>query len=58
MGQSPSGASCNENGTGEVFYQGRAEFGTRFPTRRLYTKEPKRMAVAGDVLLKEAAEAL
>lgn len=51
MGQSPSGASYNENGTGEVFYQGRAEFGTRFPTRRLYTTEPKRMAVAGDVLL-------
>lgn len=51
MGQSPSGASYNEDGTGEVFYQGRAEFGARFPTRRLYTTEPKRMAEAGDVLL-------
>ena len=51
MGQSPSGSSYNEDGTGEVFYQGRAEFGYRFPTRRLYTTEPKRMAEAGDVLL-------
>lgn len=51
MGQSPSGKSYNEDGIGEVFYQGRAEFGTRFPTRRLFTTEPKRMAEAGDVLL-------
>ena len=51
MGQSPSGTSYNESGNGEVFYQGRAEFGSRFPTRRLYTTEPKRTAEAGDVLL-------
>lgn len=51
MGQSPSGSSYNEDGVGEVFYQGRAEFGFRFPKRRLYTTEPKRMAEAGDVLL-------
>lgn len=51
MGQSPSGNSYNEDGVGEVFYQGRAEFGFRFPKRRLYTTEPKRMAEAGDVLL-------
>lgn len=51
MGQSPNGSSYNENAIGEVFYQGRAEFGFRFPTRRLFTTEPKRMAEAGDVLL-------
>lgn len=51
MGQSPSGSSYNEDGIGEVFYQGRAEFGSRFPNRRLYTTEPKRMAEAGDILL-------
>lgn len=51
MGHSPSGSSYNEDGVGEVFYQGRAEFGFRFPKRRLYTTEPKRMAEAGDVLL-------
>lgn len=51
MGQSPSGSSYNEDAIGEVFYQGRAEFGFRFPTRRLFTTEPKRMAETGDVLL-------
>lgn len=51
MGQSPSGSSYNEDGIGEVFYQGRAEFGFRFPKRRLFTTEPKRMAEDGDVLL-------
>lgn len=44
MGQSPSGSSYNENGDGTVFFQGRAEFGFRFPTVRLFTTEPKRMA--------------
>ena len=34
MGQSPSGSSYNEDGVGEVFYQGRAEFGFRFPKHR------------------------
>ena len=51
MGQSPKGSSYNEQAVGEVFYQGRAEFGFRFPSRRLYTTEPKRIAEAGDVLL-------
>lgn len=51
MGQSPSGSSYNEDGVGEVFYQGRAEFGFRFPKRRLFTTEPKRIAETGDVLL-------
>ena len=51
MGQSPSGESYNEDGTGTVFYQGRAEFGSGFPTRRLFTTAPNRMAESGDVLL-------
>lgn len=51
MGQSPSGESYNTAGVGKVFYQGRAEFGWRFPSNRLFTTEPKRMAEKGDVLL-------
>lgn len=51
MGQSPSGDSYNENRTGTVFFQGRAEFGTRFPTIRLYTTEPKRLARENDILM-------
>lgn len=51
MGQSPDGSSYNEDGIGMVFYQGRAEFGFRFPTRRLFTTQPKRIATKGDVLM-------
>ena len=51
MGQSPVGSSYNEDGIGTVFYQGRAEFGWRYPSQRLCTTEPKRMAKAGDVLM-------
>ena len=51
MGQSPSGSSYNEEGEGTIFFQGRAEFGFRFPSIRLYTTEPKRMACANDILM-------
>ena len=51
MGQSPAGSSYNEEGIGTVFYQGRTNFGFRFPTRRLYTTAPKKMAAKSDVLL-------
>ncbi|EPU1006216.1 restriction endonuclease subunit S, partial [Vibrio cholerae] len=51
MGQSPKGDTYNEAGEGTLFYQGRAEFGWRFPTPRLYTTDPKRMACKGDVLM-------
>ena len=51
MGQSPSGSSYNEDGNGTIFFQGRAEFGFRFPTVRLYTTEPKRMACVNDTLM-------
>ncbi len=51
MGQSPDGKSYNEDGIGTVFYQGRAEFGTRFLTRRLFTSEPKRIAKKLDTLM-------
>lgn len=51
MGQSPKGDTYNEEGIGAVFFQGRAEFCFRFPMRRLYTTEPKRMAQSNDVLM-------
>lgn len=51
MGQSPKGDTYNEDGIGTVFFQGRGEFGFRFPTRRLFTTAPKRMAQSNDVLL-------
>lgn len=51
MGQSPSGSSYNEESIGTIFFQGRAEFGFRFPTVRLFTTEPKRMALSNDTLM-------
>ena len=51
MGQSPKGSSYNEDGEGAVFYQGRTDFTNRFPVRRLYTTEPKRIAKSGDILM-------
>ena len=51
MGQSPKGESYNEIGDGMVFYQGRTDFKNRFPERRLFTNDPKRMAKKFDVLM-------
>ena len=36
---------------GFAFYQGRADFGIRFPTRRVYCTAPTRLANAGDTLI-------
>lgn len=51
MGQSPPGTSYNENGEGMIFFQGRTDFGFRFPTIRLYTTDPKRIAEKFDTLV-------
>jgi len=51
MGQSPEGFSYNEEGLGEIFYQGRSDFGLRFPSIRMFTTQPIRMAEVGDLLL-------
>lgn len=51
MGQSPVGSSYNECGNGVIFYQGRTEFGFRFPNVRLYTTMPKRYAEPMSILL-------
>jgi type I restriction enzyme S subunit len=51
MGQSPSGKSYNETQDGMLFFQGRRDFGTYFPSERVYTTEPKRLAKKDDILL-------
>ena len=51
MGQSPDGETYNTNGDGTIFYQGRTDFGRRFPSARVYTTSPTRFAKEGDVLL-------
>ena len=51
MGLSPDGSSYNEKQLGIIFFQGRAEFGDRFPKIRQYTSQPKRMAMRNDILM-------
>ncbi|MBS7821571.1 restriction endonuclease subunit S [Wohlfahrtiimonas chitiniclastica] len=51
MGQSPSGASFNEEKIGTPMFQGNADFGFRFPSERVYTTEPKRFAYPLDTLI-------
>ncbi|NIB39087.1 restriction endonuclease subunit S [Pseudomaricurvus alkylphenolicus] len=51
MGQSPPGDTYNEDGEGIAFFQGRRDFGVRFPSNRVYCTAPKRMANEGDTLL-------
>lgn len=44
MGQSPKGETLNQENEGMIFYQGRTDFGFRFPSNRIYTTEPNRIA--------------
>ena len=51
MGQSPKGETYNQDGNGMVFYQGKTDFGFRFPTNRLFTTDPNRKANTLDTLV-------
>ena len=51
MGTSPKGDSINTDGKGIIFYQGKADFGSRFPITRTYTNAPIRYADINDILL-------
>jgi len=51
MGQSPPGSTYNEEGEGLPFFQGRRDFGFRYPSNRVYCTAPTRIAHAGDTLV-------
>ncbi|MCW3989966.1 MAG: restriction endonuclease subunit S [Candidatus Bathyarchaeota archaeon] len=51
MGQSPPGISYNEEQIGLPFYQGIRDFGFRYPSKRVYCIDPKRVVEEGTVLL-------
>ncbi|WDC33882.1 restriction endonuclease subunit S [Escherichia albertii] len=51
MGQSPSGSTYNEDRVGLPFFQGKTDFGFRFPSERIYCTDPKRVANKLDTLL-------
>lgn len=51
MGQSPKGDTYNEIGEGMIFFQGRSDFGFRFPSIRMYTTDPKKIAQKFETLI-------
>ncbi len=51
MGQSPPGNTYNDNGKGLPFFQGRTDFGFRYPTNRKYCTAPTRIAECDDTLV-------
>ena len=51
MGQSPPGHTYNDEGNGLPFFQGRTDFGFRYPENRRYCTDPKRIAEAEDTLV-------
>ena len=51
MGQSPPGSTYNNHGDGLPFFQGRAEFGFRYPEKRRFCSAPTRVADPEDTLV-------
>ena len=51
MGQSPPGNTYNSEGEGLPFYQGRTDFGFRFPKQRIFCTQENRVALPGETLV-------
>ena len=51
MGQSPPSSTYNELGDGLPFFQGRTDFGFRYPDIRKFCSVPNRIANPGDTLV-------
>lgn len=51
MGQSPPSSTYNTQNRGLPFFQGRRDFGRKYPSVMVWCSEPKRVAKQGDVLL-------
>jgi type I restriction enzyme S subunit len=51
MGQSPPGSTYNEIYEGIPFFQGKTDYGFRFPSNRIYCTAPKRLANKNDTLV-------
>ena len=51
MGQSPAGSSYNDRGEGLPFFQGRTNFGFRYPANLKFCTAPIRKARPGDTLV-------
>ena len=51
QGNSPEDSTLNNAGEGMIFFQGKTDFGFRFPEVRIYTTAPYRLAEKFDTLL-------
>ena len=51
MGQSPPSSSYNEIGEGIPFYQGKAEFGKKYPQTKKWCTSPKKIGLKLDILM-------
>ena len=51
MGQSPPGSTYNDSGEGLPFFQGRTNFGFRYPEARKHCSAPTRVAERDDTLV-------
>jgi type I restriction enzyme S subunit len=51
MGQSPPGSTYNDVADGLPFFQGRSDFGSRYPKRRMFCNAPTRIAEPDDTLV-------
>ncbi len=51
MGQSPPGSTYNDRDVGLPFFQGRSEFGFRYPRKKRSCSAPTRVADPGDTLV-------
>lgn len=51
MGQSPPGNTYNDKGDGLPFFQGRTDFGFRYPENRMFCTAPTRVAKQDDTLI-------
>ena len=51
MGQSPPSEDCSEEAKGLPFYQGNAQFGSKYPSPKKWCEKPKKIANQGDILI-------
>ncbi len=51
MGQSPPSVDCFDYKNGLPFFQGTAEFGTKYPTVNKWCNSPRKVAGRGDILI-------
>ncbi len=50
-GQSPPSSTYNRDGVGLPFFQGKADYGEKYPTVRYWCNEPAKIALPNDILI-------